>query len=513
MRARALVVAGQALRTGAVVAVAAGALALAAPTADASCTIPLDGDPLPEDPACGPINPPPPSSSPPTIVGWSSGYDVDPSGGLRGGLMISRVSGTGQRMITRYRYANREFEPHGLNLPDDHPSFSPDARRIVFASNRANASDWDIYVMNVDGSGVRRLTASPGLDTEPQFSPDGTRIAFVTARFGGLDIAAMNADGSGVQRLTTAAQADIEPAWSPDGTRIAFARVQGAGEKDVFVMNADGTGQRRVTFAAGEDHDPSFSPSGERLAITSERSPFSPPFGNVHLVRVSDGADLGDLTGDLDFGAGDPFWSRDGSVIAFFKSALPTLGPQQLFVMPASGAGKYHIPGEGLVNVHPAVGRGVDDDGDGTPNYLESASVGHARVAPRSIAARRMQLLRFSWTHPRRWKRLDTLYLSLDDGHRLLGVIRHTVGGRAFSLYQPARGGYGPARRRGRLRAGALALDLRRTRIVNAGPRRLTLALALRIAAPAGRLQVAVQARDRNGRHQAHRLGHLTLRR
>ena len=52
--------------------------------------------------------------------------------------------------------------------------------------------------MNVNGTGVTRLTQSLGLDTEPVFSPDGTRIAFATARFGNLDIAVMNADGTGV---------------------------------------------------------------------------------------------------------------------------------------------------------------------------------------------------------------------------------------------------------------------------------------------------------------------------
>jgi TolB protein len=130
-----------------------------------------------------------------------------------------------------------ERDRPGANFPDDHPSFFPDNRRLVFSSNRSNGSNWEIYRMNVDGSGATRLTSS--------------------------------------------SQEEIEPAWSPDGKQIAFARVQGHSQKDVFVINADGSGLRQVTFADGEDHDATWSSSGDRLAITSERPPFSPPMGNA----------------------------------------------------------------------------------------------------------------------------------------------------------------------------------------------------------------------------------------
>jgi Tol biopolymer transport system component len=506
-------------RIAALVAVLAAAVAVGIPAAaQAACSVPLPGDDATlDETSCGAIDTSPPpagsgggsgSSSAPNIILWASGYDVNPFDGRRGGIWISRFDGSGRRQLTQFADHNPDFQPHGLNLPDDHPSFSPDSRKIAFTSNRANGTDWDVYVMNANGSGVTRLAPANGLDSEPVFSPDGTKIAFETQRFGNTDIAVMNANGTNVQRLTANGLEDIEPAWSPDGTKIAFARLFSAHEKEIFVMNADGSGERRVTFVAGEDHDPTWSPDGTRLAITSERPPNSPPFGNVHIIRVSDGADLADMTADLDFGAGDPFWSHDGSVIAFFKSVLPTLGPMNLFVMSATTGAKLHVPGEASVNVHPAIGRAVDDDGDGTPNYLESGSVGRARLTPRTIATGRTATLTFDWTHPRAWRRLTTLYVGLADGTRTLGIVRHAVAQRSFALYDLRARDYDAAQRHGILRAGALTLDLDRTRIEPLSRTTLRLRLAIRLphSLAGKRLRVGVQALARDGSNQAEHL-------
>ena len=132
------------------------------------------------------------------------------------------------------------------------------------------------------------------------FSPDGTRIGFATARFGNLDNAVMNADGTNVRRLTTNGMEDIELAWRHDGQEIAFSRVLGPGEKDIFVIKPDGTvSVERVRLQGGP-----------RRHLLAQRRPardhlernISPPYGNVHKIRVSDGADLGDLTADQELG-------------------------------------------------------------------------------------------------------------------------------------------------------------------------------------------------------------------
>src|SRR6185436_20562504 len=81
--------------------------------------------------------------------------------------------------------------------------------RIAYASDQGGS--WDVYSMNSDGSGKRRLTSGAGDSTQPAFSADGQRIAFDSNRAGNWDIYAMNADGSGVTRLTTDPGMDTQP--------------------------------------------------------------------------------------------------------------------------------------------------------------------------------------------------------------------------------------------------------------------------------------------------------------
>jgi len=85
--------------------------------------------------------------------------------------------------------------------------------RIAFASNRDGNSE--IYVMNVDGSDLTRLTNNPTNDGYPAWSPDGERIAFISDRDGNREIYLMNADGSGQTNLTNNPAHDRSPAWQP----------------------------------------------------------------------------------------------------------------------------------------------------------------------------------------------------------------------------------------------------------------------------------------------------------
>src|SRR5205809_7842958 len=81
----------------------------------------------------------------------------------------------------------------------------------------------DIYVMNADGSGQRRVTRNPEYDGYPALSPDGRSIAFDSERQGKVALFVMDADGSGQRRLTQNLGTDGMPAWSPGRGKIAFA--------------------------------------------------------------------------------------------------------------------------------------------------------------------------------------------------------------------------------------------------------------------------------------------------
>ena len=93
------------------------------------------------------------------------------------------------------------------------PSWSPDGRKIVFVNDRDG--NFDMYVMNADGSGQRNLTRHPSHDSDPEWSPDGKKIAFTTKREGNFEIYVMNADGSGQHNLTRNPAVDRYPVWSP----------------------------------------------------------------------------------------------------------------------------------------------------------------------------------------------------------------------------------------------------------------------------------------------------------
>jgi TolB protein len=114
-------------------------------------------------------------------------------------------------------------------------------------------------VINADGSGLRRLLATPRLEWPSDWSPDGRKILFTRDLLGGTDVYVMNTDGSNVRRLTHARGEDVGGTWSPDGTRIVFTskRIRLA---HLFVMRANGRGEasspgatRRTSSPAGSD--------------------------------------------------------------------------------------------------------------------------------------------------------------------------------------------------------------------------------------------------------------------
>ncbi|MCC6803086.1 MAG: PD40 domain-containing protein [Anaerolineae bacterium] len=91
------------------------------------------------------------------------------------------------------------------------PDWSPDGKQIIFASDRDGNSE--IYIVNVDGSNLRRITNDPADDMDPTWSPDGSQIAFVSERGDNTDIYVMDASGGSLQRLTYDPAVDRAPAW------------------------------------------------------------------------------------------------------------------------------------------------------------------------------------------------------------------------------------------------------------------------------------------------------------
>jgi TolB protein len=139
---------------------------------------------------------------------------------------------------------------------DDDADWSPDGQKIVFTSHPI-ADDprvsilTEIYVINVDGTGLIRLTFNNEEERAPAWSPDGSRIVFVRRKGTTMnfDIWVMNADGSGQLQLTDTPVFEGTPTFSPDGHKIVFHR--GPAPQQMWMMNADGSGQTQLTFPPG----------------------------------------------------------------------------------------------------------------------------------------------------------------------------------------------------------------------------------------------------------------------
>ncbi|MEA2357770.1 MAG: hypothetical protein QOI62_1030 [Solirubrobacteraceae bacterium] len=235
-------------------------------------------------------------------------------------IHVVGIDGRGDRKITS----------EGAN--DQSPAFSPDGRRIAFLRG---SGDLDIFVVNIDGSGLTNLTHDPeGQETDAAWSPDGTRIAFTRTgctegtNEGGVCIYVMNADGSNKTLVSgeenypecpdngpgyAHRRHSEQPSWSPDGTRIAFAGYwntckDSGGGGDIWVMNADGSGKRNLIDDVGTvDRQPTWSPDGSLIAFVSDRiDDPSGPDADIFTVPVAGGAivpvSTGLFTEDPDWG-------------------------------------------------------------------------------------------------------------------------------------------------------------------------------------------------------------------
>ena len=152
-------------------------------------------------------------------------------------VYLINADGSGQRNLTRV-----------WGLDDPLPVWTPDGQKIAFASKRDG--NWELYVMNADGRGRRNLSRNAANDTShgavpgrrtggsSSLAPDrNARTAAATPVY------VINADGSGAAVPDTRAG---QPGWSPDGRKISFTSKREYWA-EIYVMNPDGSGQQRLT--------------------------------------------------------------------------------------------------------------------------------------------------------------------------------------------------------------------------------------------------------------------------
>lgn len=241
-------------------------------------------------------------------------------------LFAMDADGTGQRRLT-YLPGN------ALNA-----RWSPDGAQLVYSYQPlADEADPEptgqLHVMNADGSDDRVLT-TPVVAADPAWSPDGARIAFAgSADDSQYDISVIGLDGVGLEQLTDDEATDFAAAWTPDGSALLF-NSDVDGDFDIVRLDLATRARTSITSGPSNDYEPAISPDGTRIAFTSDRRA-----QNSYDVWLSDidGGEPTRLTVGTNDDVGDsymPTWSPDGTRIAFTSNRT---GDFEVYVMPAAG--------------------------------------------------------------------------------------------------------------------------------------------------------------------------------
>ena len=222
----------------------------------------------------------------------------------------------------------------GTNISHDfresaNASISPDGDRLVYQSGVIR--NFEIYLMNIDGSMQTNITNNPGNNNLPVFTPDGNNIVF----YRNADVYMMDLNGQDQRRISNVpVDINFPVRFSPDGTKAFVTSIDG-GRQNITVINMDGSGEQNLTPVFG-GLDVNIAPNSETLVYISGLGSNQ----NIYTMDFSGGnkRNLSNESGDYR----DPVYSPDGNLIAYTKRVAAT-DFNNIFIIDADGSQQIQL--------------------------------------------------------------------------------------------------------------------------------------------------------------------------
>ncbi len=184
------------------------------------------------------------------------------------------------------------------------PEVSPDGGSIIFTRGNPITGNMQIMVMDRNGGNPGNIPQVFGWD--PTWSPDGSQILFASSSEGATQLFVVNRNGRGMRRVSNLPAIRGRSDWSPDGGSIATYSGP-AWNREVYIMNADGSNARQLTPTGGNSQGPSFSPDGQWVVFTAYFDRYGDDHGcEIYIIRTN-GTDLRRLTNN-DYCDYQPRW-------------------------------------------------------------------------------------------------------------------------------------------------------------------------------------------------------------